>query len=153
ACAGCAAASSRTTSRSGQLRSSARSPPCPPQETSDPPAPPPRGARRARRGPRPPPAARRARLRRHARPDRRPPARRATVARVRDRDRTDLLRPRRAPRSRLGARARGARQVTGPVPEGTWLVGAHGAERGRIHEGQYLLEPFELDEAARAVQD
>ena len=44
-------------------------------------------------------------------------------------------------------------QVTGPVPEGTWLVGAHGAERGRIHEGQYLLEPFELDDAARAVQD
>lgn len=44
-------------------------------------------------------------------------------------------------------------QVTGPVPEGTWLVGSHGAEAGRIHEGRYVVEPFELDEHARAVQD
>ncbi|MDQ2623848.1 MAG: trehalose-phosphatase [Actinomycetota bacterium] len=43
--------------------------------------------------------------------------------------------------------------VTGPVPESTWLVGAHGAERGRIHDGVFVLEPFELDAQARALQD
>lgn len=44
-------------------------------------------------------------------------------------------------------------QVSGPIPEGTRLVGAHGAERGRVHEGAFVLEPFELDEAAQRLQD
>ena len=44
-------------------------------------------------------------------------------------------------------------KVTGTVPDATWLVGAHGAERGRVHEGAFLLEPFELDEAAQLLQD
>ena len=43
--------------------------------------------------------------------------------------------------------------VSGPVPEGTWLVGSHGAEAGRIHDGRYVLEPFELDAEATALQD
>jgi len=43
--------------------------------------------------------------------------------------------------------------VTGPMPEGTWLVGSHGAEFGRINEGRFVLEPFDLDESARSVQD
>ncbi len=43
--------------------------------------------------------------------------------------------------------------VTGPLPEGTWLVGSHGAEFGRVHDGGYLLEPFELSDEARTLQD
>jgi len=43
--------------------------------------------------------------------------------------------------------------VAGPVPEGTWLVGSHGAELGRVRAGVFELEPFELDERARRLQD
>ncbi|NLF06018.1 MAG: trehalose-phosphatase [Actinomycetales bacterium] len=43
--------------------------------------------------------------------------------------------------------------VTGPVPEGTWLVGSHGAEFGRIRDGVYVLEPFELSPEALSKQD
>jgi len=43
--------------------------------------------------------------------------------------------------------------VSGPLPEGTWLVGSHGAEFGRVHDGAYQLEPFELGPEARAAQD
>lgn len=43
--------------------------------------------------------------------------------------------------------------VTGPLPEGTWLVGSHGAEFGRVRDGRYELEPFDLADDARGVQD
>lgn len=44
-------------------------------------------------------------------------------------------------------------QVAGRIPEGTRLVGAHGAERGIVHDGAFVLEPFELDDAAQQLQD
>ena len=44
-------------------------------------------------------------------------------------------------------------QVSGPVPEGTWLIGSHGAETGRVHDGVFVLEPFTLDPLAQAEQD
>lgn len=44
-------------------------------------------------------------------------------------------------------------QVAGPVPEGTWLVGSHGAEHGRVRDGVFVLEPFELAPEAQAAQE
>lgn len=51
----------------------------------------------------------------------------------------------------VSGRALGDLSAKAEVPEGTHLVGSHGGERGHRHDGDVVLDPFDLDPDRAAV--
>ncbi|MBC7289871.1 MAG: trehalose-phosphatase [Actinotalea sp.] len=51
----------------------------------------------------------------------------------------------------VSGRAIGDLSAKAEVPEGTHLVGSHGGERGHRHDGDVVLDPFDLDPGRAAL--
>lgn len=51
----------------------------------------------------------------------------------------------------VSGRAIGDLSAKAEVPQGTYLVGSHGGERGHRHDGDVVLDPFDLDPERGAV--
>nr|WP_297426599.1 trehalose-phosphatase [uncultured Actinotalea sp.] len=51
----------------------------------------------------------------------------------------------------VSGRALGDLSAKAEVPEGTHLVGSHGGERGHRHDGDVVLDPFDLDPERTAL--